>query len=726
MFQNFEPPEAAADRGERLAGLRAALGEAGVDAIIVPRADAHQGETVPASEERLAWLTGFTGSAGTAIVTADRAALFVDGRYTLQAAAQADTAAIEVVPTRDRSPEDWAAEVLGRDGRLGYDPWLHAKAEIDRYEERLPGRLVALDTNPIDALWTGRPPVPMGAVTIHPETLAGESAAEKRTRLGAELAKAGADAAVLTLPDSIAWLLNIRGGDLSHVPVALGFAILMADGRVRLFMEPDKLDGPVRAHLGEAVSLEAPDALGAALDGLGEKTIRLDRRSCALWIARRLEAAGATIDWGADPCILPKARKNPTELAGMRAAHLRDGAAMARFLHWLAGEAEAGRSIGEIALAERLEAFRAETGALLDIAFDTISGSGPNAALPHYRVNRAKERMLEPGEVYLVDSGGQYADGTTDITRTVAYGPPVAAAVKPFTLVLKGMIAICRARWPKGLAGRDLDPLARAALWRAGLDYDHGTGHGVGAYLNVHEGPASISRRSGDVALEPGMILSNEPGYYREGAFGIRLEVLCAVTEPSVPAGGERQMLGMETLTLCPFDRAMIDPGLLDAEEIAWLDAYHARVRAALEPLLPEDAARWLAEATRPLGRDRGPTEGDLPMTHAFTLAPAMGVHVVRSGDAVIAETQNALLLTEPGHDPVIYFPRADVGMEFLDKSETVTTCPLKGEATHYSYAGVGQTIEDAAWSYESPVPGAEAIAGYVAFYPDKLAVERL
>jgi Xaa-Pro aminopeptidase len=566
----------------------------------------------------------------------------------------------------------------------------------------------------------------MGAVAVHPEGLAGEPSASKRARLASELAAAGAAAAVLTLPDSIAWLLNIRGSDLAHVPVALGFAILREDGTVALFMEPDKIDSGVRAHLGEAVTVEPPAALGPALDALAGRTVRLDRQSCAVWIAHRLEGAGARIDWSPDPCLLPKAVKNATELAGMREAHLRDGVAMARFLAWLDARAEAGDSLGEIEIAETLEGFRRDTGALLDISFDTISAAGPHGAIAHYRVTRASERMLAPGEVLLVDSGGQYADGTTDVTRTVAYGAAVPEAVVPYTLVLKGMIAICRARWPAGLAGRDLDPLARQALWRAGLDYDHGTGHGVGAHLSVHEGPAGISRRSGDIALRAGMVLSNEPGYYRAGAFGIRLEVLVAVAEAEMPQGGERAMLGMETLTLAPIDKRMIDLTLMEPGEIAWLDAYHARVRAALRPALDADTAAWLDRACAPIRPPEREPEGGGTMADAFTVTPAGGVHVIRTGDAVIAETKAALVLDEPGHDPVIYFPREDVAMEFLDRSETRTHCPHKGDATYFHIAAQAGRVEDAAWSYESPVAGAEAIAGYLAFDPEKVAVERL
>jgi len=609
MFQNFEPP-AGGDRGAgRLDDLRAALARSGFDGMIVPRSDAHQGETVAPRDERLAWLTGFTGSAGLAAVLPERAALIVDGRYTLQAAGQVDPAAFAVVASHETPAADWIAAEAREGQVIGYDPWLHGKAEIARLSagaERAGARLGPLKSNPIDRLWTDRPAPPMGAVRLHPETLAGESAADRRARIGAALTAAGADAAVLTLPDSIAWLLNIRGADLAHVPVALGFAVLHGSGAVDLYMHPDKIDGAVADALGPEVTIRDPERLGEGLDALAEATVRLDRQSCALWIADRLERAGARIDWDEDPCLAPKARKTPAEIAGMRAAHLRDGVAMVRFLHWLDGEAEAGVEPDEIGLAERLEAFRRDTGCLNDIAFDTICGSGPNGAIVHYRVNRASNRRLASGEVLLVDSGGQYPDGTTDITRTVAFGAVEAAARTPFTLALGGMIGLARARWPVGLTGRDLDPLARAPLWSHGFDYDHGTGHGVGAALNVHEGPAGISRRSGTVALAPGMILSDEPGYYRAGAFGIRIENLLVVTEAAVPAGGDRAMLGFETLTLCPIDRRLIRPDVMAADEIAWLDAYHARVAAALGPKLDDAARGWLDAATAPIAAAPG------------------------------------------------------------------------------------------------------------------------
>ncbi len=602
MFQNFETSGGSAESAARLAALRGALGEAGVTGFLVPRADAHQGETVAPHDERLAWLTGFTGSAGIAVVLADRAALFVDGRYTVQARHQADPAVFDVVALHVTPPQDWLEDVLTGSERIGYDPWLHGRAEIEKIRAavgRKGATLVSLQANPLDAVWTDQPPPPAGAVRIHPNALAGEAAGDKRARIAAEIVKAGAKAAVLSLPESLCWLLNIRGSDLARSPVAQCFGIVRADGRVDLAMEPDKIGGEVREHLGNAVAVHSVDALPGLVAAL-EGPVLLDETSAPLWLAERLEAAGTKIVWGRDPVTLPKARKNAAELDGMRAAHRRDGAVMVRFLHWLDSALADGERLTEIAVATKLEEMRAATGRLLDISFDTIAGAGPNAALPHYRVNRDSNRVLEPGELMLVNSGAQYEDGTTDITRTMATGPATEEQRRHFTLVLKGMIAVSRLRWPHGIRGRELDPFARAALWRAGFDYDHGTGHGVGACLNVHEGPASLSRRS-EAVLEPGMILSNEPGYYREGAYGIRIENLLIVTEPSVPEGGERAMLGFETLTWCPIDRRLIEASMLDSGERDWLDAYHAEVLARIGPDVEGAVRGWLEAACAPL-----------------------------------------------------------------------------------------------------------------------------
>jgi Xaa-Pro aminopeptidase len=602
MFQSFDLPGHKAEGPARLERLRAALREAGLDGFVVPRADAHQGETVAPRDERLAWLTGFTGSAGLCVALAHRAALFVDGRYTLQARDQTEGGAFEIVSTVETTPEAWIEKALPEGATLGLDPMLHPTAAVDKLRaaaEKAGGRLVFVERNPVDAIWPDQPPPPLGAVRPHPAALAGEESAAKRTRLGAEIAKAGAAAAVLTLPDSIAWLLNVRGADIARLPAPLAFALLRADGSATLFAAEEKVDGAARAHLGGAVSIAPPEAFGPALDALAGATALVDRDSAPAWVGQRLEAAGATVRWARDPCILPKATKNPAELAGARAAHLRDGAAMTRFLRWLSETAPAG-GLTEIAVVKRLEAFRAEDPALRDIAFDTICGAGEHGAIVHYRVTRATDRPVRPGELLLVDSGAQYEDGTTDVTRTVAIGAPEPDARRLFTLVLKGMIAISRARFPAKTAGRDLDPLARVALWRAGFDYDHGTGHGVGAYLGVHEGPQSLSKRGAEPLL-PGMILSNEPGCYVEGRFGIRIENLVIVTPAETPPGGTRPMMGFETLTWAPIDRALVDADLLDPAERAWLDAYHAETLARIGPLVDDATRAWLAAACAPL-----------------------------------------------------------------------------------------------------------------------------
>ena len=546
MFQTFDRSVEKAATPARLEALRRALGAAGVTGFVVPRADAHQGEYVAPRDERLAWLTGFSGSAGVAIVLAERAALFVDGRYTLQAGEQVVTDLFEIVPVHEVPPPDWLAEALAGGERLACDPWLHGKAEIDRLREATEGAgaaLVALPENPIDAIWQDQPPPPAGAVRIHPTELAGEESSAKRARIGTAIAEAGADATIISLPDSLAWLLNIRGSDVAHSPVAHGFGVVRSNGEVDLVMEPDKLSGEVRAHFGNGVALHPPGALAGLIDGIGGRVL-LDKRSCPLWFSSRLEATGVDIVWGTDPCILPKACKTAAEIDGMHAAHADDGAAVTCFLHWLETALAAGAPLTEIDVVARLESFRAESPDLYDISFDTIAGSGPNGAIVHYRVSRDSNRTIMPGDLLLVDSGGQYATGTTDITRTVATGDIDPEHRRQFTLVLKGMIAISRLRWPEGLCGRDLDPFARAALWQAGFDYDHGTGHGVGACLNVHEGPQSLSRR-GLSPFRPGMILSNEPGHYVEGSHGIRIENLVIVREPEVPDGGSRPDAGV-------------------------------------------------------------------------------------------------------------------------------------------------------------------------------------
>ena len=596
-FQTFEAPSGGDDHPQRLSDLRAALRDQDLAGFIVPRADAHQGEYVADADARLAWLTGFTGSAGFAIVTMDRAGVFIDGRYRVQVRSQIDAAHFTPVPWPETRPSDWLREALPRGGRVGFDPWLHTRKEIEGMERALEGSnigLIAIDHNPVDAVWPDRPAAPVGQARIHPAEWAGETAADKRTRLAAELKTEGQAAAFLSLPDSISWLLNIRGRDVPKNPIVQSFAVLSDHGDLALFADPAKFNEATRAHLGNQVTILPPEALSAALTDL-EGPVRLDPATAPEAAFRILEAAETEIARGPDPAILPKARKNDPELAGMRKAHHQDGIAMVRLLSWL--DRQPPGSLSEIDVVLQLEDFRREQG-IIDISFDTIMGAGPNGAIVHYRVSETTNRAIADGDLLLIDSGGQYDCGTTDITRTIPVGAVDPDAVAPFTAVLRGMIALSRARFPKGVSGGHLDALARQHLWAQGLDFDHGTGHGVGAALCVHEGPIRVSRAS-DIALEAGMILSNEPGYYREGAFGIRLENLIAVRP--VDAEPERQMLGFETLTLCPIDRHLIDVAALAPDERDWLDGYHAQVRAALSDALDDTDREWLEQATRPL-----------------------------------------------------------------------------------------------------------------------------
>jgi len=588
----------------RVAALRAELRRRGLSGFVVPRADEHQGEYVPPRAERLAWLTGFTGSAGLAIVLEQTAAIFVDGRYTLQASQQVDPQVFVARHVTDQPPEGWVAEQLPKGGKLGYDPWLHPPDGLEslrRAVARAGGDLVACPDNPLDAVWADQPPPPIAPVRPHELRFTGRDAVDKRTALGGKLEADTIDAAVLTAPDSIAWLLNIRGGDVPRTPLPLSFAVLHADGGVDLFIDRRKLVPGIEAHLGNAVRIRRPDALPDALDQLGREKRRVlaDPTSAAAAIFDRLSAAGAEVIRGPDPCALPKACKNAVEIEGTRAAHRRDGAAVTRFLAWLAGHGSDG-TLTEIDAAERLAEFRRANDLFRDFSFDTISGAGPNGAIVHYRATPESNRPIRPGELYLVDSGAQYLDGTTDITRTVAIGTPTAEMRDRFTRVLKGHIALGSARFPRGTTGSQLDALARMALWAAGVDYDHGTGHGVGSYLGVHEGPHRISKIPNRVALDVGMIVSNEPGFYKTGSYGIRIENLVTVVEAEVE-GAERPMLAFETLTLAPIDRNLIDLSLLTPAEIAWLDGYHARVRDTIGPLVDPDTGEWLAAATRPL-----------------------------------------------------------------------------------------------------------------------------
>ena len=590
---------------QRLADLRAELRRRSLDGFVVPRSDEHQGEYVPPSAQRLAWLTGFTGSAGTAVALLDRAAIFVDGRYTIQVRAEVDCESFLPLHLVDQPPSRWLGEVLNRGERLGFDPWLHTSDQVETLRtacERCGAELVACPDNPLDAVWTDRPPPPLAPVFAHPESLAGRSSADKRADIAAALAGERLDAAVLTAPDSIAWLLNIRGGDVAYTPLPLSFAIIHDDGGVDLFLDGRKASPALIDHLGPATRLLEPAQLDAALARLGEQArrVRVDAATAPSQVVERLKQAGARLDRGADPCVLPKACKSPVELAGCRAAHRRDGVAMVRFLSWLAREAPGG-TVDELTAAAVLEEFRRGGRHFHGLSFPTISGAGPNGAIVHYRSTPATNRRLAAGELYLVDSGAQYRDGTTDITRTVAIGPAGAEERHRFTLVLKGHIALAMAVFPAGTTGSQLDVLARQPLWSEGLDYDHGTGHGVGSFLSVHEGPQRISKLGNSTALRPGMIVSDEPGYYKAGAYGIRIENLVAVTEAPAPATAERSLLGFETLTLVPMDRTLIEPDRLSDAERGWLDAYHARVRAEIAPLVDGEALAWLEEATRPL-----------------------------------------------------------------------------------------------------------------------------
>jgi Xaa-Pro aminopeptidase len=599
MYQNYDDVGGPAHGAERVRLLRKVLKERRLAGFLVPRADEYQNEYVPPEAERLLWLTGFSGSWGLAAVLMEKAALFVDGRYTLQAARQTDPAIFEVVFVLETKPNDWLAANLKEGDRLGYDPRLHTSSEIKGLTKALAKSeavLVPLDENPLNALRGPLPERPPAPVLLQPIELAGRAASAKIADIQTLLRDDRQDAVVITALDSIAWLFNIRGGDLPHTPFVLSHAIVPVQGRPELFISARKLSNEVRATLSEIADIDELPAFAGALAKLGGRKarVRLDPGRASQWITDHLTNAGAMISEGDDPCILPKARKNAAEIAGARTAHQRDAVAVCRFLAWLDKEAPGGE-LDEIKAAERLEDFRRENPALREISFDTISGAGPNGAIVHYRVTRSTNRKLEPNSLYLVDSGGQYQDGTTDITRTVAIGEPTAEMRQRFTFVLKGHIAIATARFPRGTRGCDLDAFARRALWEAGLDYDHGTGHGVGSYLSVHEGPQGLNKRAA-AELEPGMIVSNEPGYYRTGQYGIRIENLVLVTQP-LDVGGERPMMTFETLTLAPVDYRLIDVSLLTPAELDWLKAYHRRVRDEVKTHLGPEEQAWLEEA---------------------------------------------------------------------------------------------------------------------------------
>jgi Xaa-Pro aminopeptidase len=602
-FQSFDERADPTKAAERVARLRGELGKRKLDGFVVTSADQHQNEYVPSCEERLAWLTGFSGSLGTAVILKDKAALFVDGRYTLQAKEQTDGKVFVIEHLVDRPPQHWMAENLPKGTALGYDPWRTTLEGVERLSkacERAGAKLIPTESNPVDAIWTDRPPAPLAPVVLHDLKFSGEPAEQKLARIREELAKAKLDAALLSDPTSIAWTFNIRGGDVTHVPVSLAWSFVPRDGTPSLFVDGRKLSNQVRDALSPLADIREPAELEAALTRYAKgKTIRLDHASAPQALASTIEAAGGKISKGADPITRMKAVKNAAEIAGARSAHLRDGAALVRFLAWFDQEAPKGR-LTEIDAVSALESFRRETGKLKDISFATIAGSGPNGAIVHYRVTTKTSRKISPGELFLVDSGAQYEDGTTDVTRTVAVGQPTDEMRQRFTLVLKGHIAIAKCVFPDASTGAQLDPFARHALWTSGLDFDHGTGHGVGSYLSVHEGPARLSKL-GTAPLAAGMILSNEPGYYKTGAYGIRIENLVLIVPAAAPAGAEKKLLGFETLTLAPIDRRLIDAALLSQNEREWLDRYHANVRKRLLPELDAKNADWLSATTVPL-----------------------------------------------------------------------------------------------------------------------------
>ena len=589
----------------RLGLLRAVMKKQNLAGYIVPRQDEFQGEYVASYAERLNWLTGFAGSWGLAIVTTKKAAIFVDGRYTVQVREQVDSNLIVPMHLIDEPPTKWIETNLKTGDRLGFDPWLTTAGEAKRFAaacDKVGAKLVAIAKNPIDKIWADQPARPQNPLSVQPLQFAGRNIVDKLADMSSTLVKAGADAAVLAEPSSVSWVLNIRGGDVPFTPVVLAYAILHKKGKAELFVDKAKLPEDVRDHLKTTTMIRKPEELTNALKKLGSKNAKvlIDPSSAPEIIRSSLKSAGASIVEGQDPCTMPKACKNKSELNGARAAQLRDGVALSRYLHWFSVEAPKGK-LTEATAAERLTAFRKDSGVLLDLSFSTISASGLNAAIPHYHVDPKNCRAINNNEIYLIDSGGQYQDGTTDVTRTVIIGQCTDEMKDRFTRVLKGMIAISTICFPKGTTGGHIDALARAALWKAGLDFDHGTGHGVGSYLSVHEGPARISK-AGNVALQPGMILSNEPGYYKAGHYGIRIENLLIVKEPEDITGGERPMLSFETLTFAPIDRNLIDARLLTREELQWLDAYHDKVLKNVGAHMDGAAAEWMTQACAPMG----------------------------------------------------------------------------------------------------------------------------
>jgi Xaa-Pro aminopeptidase len=603
LFQTFEDPETGVALAARLSAFREELSRRNLTGFVVPRADQQQNEYVAPSEERLAWLTGFTGSAGLAIVLSREAAVFVDGRYTLQAGKQVDAKAWRIEPLVDPPPEAWLSRHLAAGDRLGFDPWLHTSAAAERLSAacaKAGAELIAVDSNPLDSVWSERPAPPLAPVTVHGRQFSGEAEAGKLKRIGLEIDKLGVDALVLSDSHAVAWTFNIRGGDVSHTPLPLSYALVPKTGRPTVFIDHRKLSNSARDHLEQTADVAGPDALTPKLTELARSggSIALDSATAADALSRLISAAGGKPVRGNDPVSLLKAVKNITEIEGAKAAHRRDAVALARFLAWIDREAHTG-ALTEIDAVEALETFRRDTGALKDVSFPTISGTGPNGAIVHYRVTRKSNRRISPGDLLLIDSGAQYEDGTTDVTRTIAIGQPSAEMCDRFTRVLRGHIAIARALFPDGTTGAQIDTLARQFLWQAGIDFEHGTGHGVGSYLSVHEGPARISKL-GTTPLRRGMILSNEPGYYKADAFGIRIENLELVVGADV-AGAEKPVNAFETLTLAPIDRRLIDLNMLTGDELSWLNAYHDRVRHAVRSHVDGATKVWLDAATAPL-----------------------------------------------------------------------------------------------------------------------------
>jgi Xaa-Pro aminopeptidase len=603
LFQTFEEPETGVALTARLSAFREELAQRHLTGFVVPRADQQQNEYVAPSEERLAWLTGFTGSAGLAVVLSREAALFVDGRYTLQAAKQVDAKAWSVEPLVDPPPETWLAKHLVAGDRLGFDPWLHTTAAAERLAAacaKAGAELTPVDGNPLDAVWTERPAPPLAPVTVHGPQFSGEAETEKLKRIGLEIDRLGVDALVLSDSHAVAWTFNIRGGDVSHTPLPLSYALLPKTGRPTVFIDHRKLSNSARDHLERTADVAEPDTLLFKLTELARSGagIALDGATAPDALSRLISASSGKPVRGNDPVSLLKAVKNSTEIEGTRAAHRRDAVALARFLAFIDREAPTG-ALTEIDAVEALETFRRDTGALKDVSFPTISGTGPNGAIVHYRVTRKSNRRIAPGDLLLIDSGAQYEDGTTDVTRTIAIGQPSMEMCDRFTRVLRGHIAIARALFPDGTTGAQIDTLARQFLWQAGIDFDHGTGHGVGSYLSVHEGPARISKL-GTTPLRRGMILSNEPGYYKTDAFGIRIENLELVVGADV-TGSEKPVNAFETLTLAPIDRRLVDLNMLTGDELSWLNDYHDRVRHTVRPHVDEATKVWLDAATAPL-----------------------------------------------------------------------------------------------------------------------------